>query len=372
MVLGVLVLALTATACRDDSGALSVDQIVDRVVKAQSEVTSVHQVADVSMDMGLGTETGFGAMGPITTTMETWTAGQKMRMEWGSDSPLMGGTVMVSDGQTVQMYTPTTKQVMEMPVPKLDDAAVSPQQSAAMTREWVTRLLQRADVELLGMEEVAGRQAFKLGAKPKAASGGSDVADLSGDTVWIDSEHFYPLKLDMPMGSMRMAMTVREIEFNATFPPEQFTLDLPADVEKMAIPVPSFPTTTADEAAAKVSFPLLAADPAESAFQLESTHVTDLPGLDDKPNGFVMQAYKGPAGTVMVQQTRAAASSPDLASAMGSAGSSREVQVNGHTATLVTLGLAGSMISWQTDETHVTVTGDLAEADLLAFAESLR
>ncbi len=375
-----LVLALLVTACGENSDLPGVDEIVDRVVAAESEVSSVHQVADmhVDMDWGEADETfGIGASEVATTTVETWISGPMMRMEWDDDAPYMAGTVMVSDGETLKMHMPGTNQAVEVAMSSIDAAAASPEQSAAQTREWATRLLQRSDVEMVDVEDVAGRPAFKLQAKPRLGSEGSDDPDATDPergTVWIDTEYYYPLKLDMPMGRVHMRMTVREIEFNATIPPERFTLDIPDDVEAMDLPMPNIATTTADEAAEQVGFPLLALDPGTSEFELESTHVSEFPGFGDETGGLVMQSYKGPAGRIMVQQMPAMAElgDMDLASMMSGMGDAREIQIGDHDATLVSLGIAGASLYWQTDETMVTISGDLSEEDLIAFAESLR
>lgn len=372
LLVALFLLPLTA-ACGENRGALDVEQIVERVVEAQSEITSVHQVADLSVEMDPNSESGIGAIGTMTMTIESWTDGPKTRMEWQGDSPILGGTVMLSDGKTVQSYMPEMKQVFEASVPTLDGGTVSPEQSALMTREWVTQLIRRTDIELVGIEEVAGRMAFKLEARPKTGAQDADgAAEALGGTVWIDAERFYPLKLDMPMGWMHMRMTVREIEYNPTIPAERFVLDLPADVEKSELSIPSMATTTAGDAADKVGFALLAIDPSESEFQLESTQVIEIPGSGEEAGGLVMQTYTGPAGTVIVQQMRVLADGPDMAAAMSGLDQAREVRVGDHAATLVSLGLAGSTLSWQTDETLVTLSGDLSEEELLAFAALLR
>jgi hypothetical protein len=278
----------------------------------------------------------------------------------------------VSDGVTAKGYSPRTNKVIEMPLPQVD-AADSPQASAAMMREWVSKLLRTADVQLLGMDEVAGRSAYKLLATPKGTQESSAAGVTSAATIWVDSEHFYPLKVDMPVGGMRIGMLVREIEFNIPIPPERFALDVPAPVETVAAPVPALATMSAEEAAAKVGFPLLAADPAATEFKLESTYVTALPAMQGSSGDLVMQAYASPAGTIMVQQTSAAGDPPDPAAGMGDMGmgTTREVEVGGRKATLVSLGLAGAMITWQTDQTRVSLSGNVSEPDLLAFAESL-
>lgn len=122
----------------------------------------------------------------------------------------------------------------------------------------------------------------------------------------------------------------------------------------------------------QVGFPLFALDPEATDFELESTQVSEFPGLGEEAGGLVVQTHKGPAGMISVQQMPAMTDLFDMASLMSGIGDAREVQIGDQEATLVSLGLAGASLTWQTDETLVTVSGDVSEEELIAFAELLR
>jgi hypothetical protein len=56
---------------------------------------------------------------------------------------------------------------------------------------------------------------------------------------------------------------------------------------------------------------------------------------------------------------------------MGGEGGAKTVDVSGTEASLVSLGVAGNMLSWRVGDTQITVSGMVGEEDMLRFAESL-
>ncbi len=370
-----LIIALMATACRDSDVTPDVDQIVERVVEARSGNTSAHHVAELATEMQWDPDPGLDILDAMTMTLESWTVGQNMRVEVQGNRLFMGNSVTVSDGVTGRTLMQDASQAFEAPMPAFDDTEVliSPDQGSMMPHLWVPHWLQRADVELAGVEGVAGREAYRLEARSKAEGGDADDAEPVSGTVWVDREYFYPLKLDVPTSSTHVRFIVREIEFDVPIPPERFELDLPADdALTKRTNSDDASTTTAEEAAAKAGFSLLSVDPAKSDYQLERTTVRETPGADDGTRVVIMQTYRGAAGLASVQQMLAASYASDYIASMSSLGDSRTVQVGGREATLVTTDNRASTLIWQSGETLLTVSSRLSDEALIALAESFR
>jgi len=357
-----------AGAC-GGAGALSVEDVVARIQEAQEKIGATHVVADVTMTMP-------SMEAPMTMTMEQWAQGDdRMRVEYtGGTSPMDGMVMVIADGKAT-MYTPASNSFLETEMPDMGSAAASPEQAAAMTGQWLRHLLDTMDLRLGGIEEVAGRRTYKLEATPKATPSAEGGPGEGASTIWVDAETFYPLKLDLGLGVMRMGMTVREVEYDPEIPAETFVFTPPEGAEAMdtsGFRMPAISTTTPDEAAEQADFPLLALDGEALGFELTNTQTIQMPMPTGGEASLVSQTYEGPAGTIVVQQMPAIEGMDDMAAAMGAGGSARTVEVGDQEATLVTLGLGGTMLTWQTGETRVTLTGAVDEEALLAFAAALR
>jgi outer membrane lipoprotein-sorting protein len=302
-------------------------------------------------------------------SFEQWTDGDKMRMEYVDGAEELKGTVMVVNGNSMAMYMPSTNQFMETELPDLQSAGAA--QTAAMTRQWVDEILKTNTITLGGIEEVAGRRTYQLNATPKSDAGAA-AEDAGGSTLWVDAETFYPLKLDMTVGPMHMTMTTREVEYNPVVPADNFVLEPPpgAETSDLGLGMPDIETTTAQDAQAQVDFDILEADSDATDFLLENTSVAAMPGSEEGGFSAVTQTYTGPNGTLSVMQMPAVGDF-DIAGAMGGEGGAKTVDVSGTEASLVSLGVAGNMLSWRVGDTQITVSGMVGEEDMLRFAESL-
>jgi outer membrane lipoprotein-sorting protein len=307
----------------------------------------------------------------MAMTIEQWMDGDKMRMEYTGGSDELTGTVMVMDGKRMSMYMASTNQYMETDVPDFGTAGSSPAQAPAMTRAWVDEILKTNTVTLDGVEEVAGRRTYKLSAVPRdgdtsGSADGGGAASLAS-TMWVDSETYYPLKLDLTMGPVHMTMTTRQVEYNQEIPDDRFVLGAPPGSETMDLSLPEMQSTTVVDAQAAVSFDLLELDAGESDYELESSTLSEIEATEDRTLERLTQTYRGPSGQILVMQMPAMGDL-DLAGLMGGDGDTRMVDVSGNTANVISLGVAGTMVVWRAGDTQITLSGQVPEDEILTLA----
>lgn len=170
------------TACTA-TGTPSVDDIVARMQAAQQQ--SMHAVIDMTITWSEGELAG----APAVMRIEQWTKGpDKWRAVYRRGPTQMVGTTLVFNGRQMWTYNPNTNTYTEMTVPEGQELPSS-EDMAAQMRTTVQQMLDTMDFTLLGMEEVAGRPAYKLRALPNPGQEAESPLGVPGEaTLWVDTE----------------------------------------------------------------------------------------------------------------------------------------------------------------------------------------
>lgn len=368
-----LISALALTACSTDQ--ITAEEIVERMEAARDAMQDLH--ATVAFDFTTTEKSGSMLVeGWLAKTDQTDEAGKpvyKMRGEvLEASEAKLAGSLVVSDGETFWAYNPAENTVLtgnksDMP----DHEATDPVGATAALQDVIERGLDAFDIEVLGEEEIAGQNTWKLKLTPTTDTEAQFQLDgLVEITMWVSEELALPLKLTIDGSDMGQAtVEVRSIEVNTGLSDDLFTFTIPEGAEVIdaaELAEQMRPrTTTLDEARAAVDFPLLTPEVLPGDASLVEVQIIG--------GETVIQNFVGSGVTFSLVQ-----SSEDVGGErqppVGSSVS--EVTVRGQPATLITGNDAqqGTFLRWQEGETGVwcVVAGTLSAEDALSVAESLQ
>ncbi len=366
-----LIGALALAAC--GATVPTAEEIVERMEAARAATTSAH--ATVSLDFSSPEQSG-------RIVVEAWTektgatdaAGNpvsRMRAEVREASEGdLAGTVAVSDGTTFWLYSPAENTVITGEAGQMKEAAAAtPAGAATMLTDLVSQGLDAVDLEVLGSEQVAGKDTWKVSVTPKAETSAQLQLDsLIEGTMWVDSELALPLKLTLDASDLGSGtVEVQSIETNQPIDPARFSFTPPADAEivqaaELAAQMQAPTAATLDEARTSVSFTLREPSYVPAGLALVEVRVVG--------TSTVILNYAGEAGSVSVVQ-----SNEDVGRDREPPAGSQvaEVSVGGLPATLVTGGDGqGSLLRWEDAGVRYVVAGTLAGDEALKVAEGLK
>ncbi len=363
-----LLLLVACTA----SGPPSVDEIVARLQEAQQHPQPVHMLTDITFSMPDGESQHL--------VVEQWVApGGKMRLEYKEGPPEVKGMLLVSDGATMWTYMPQTKGYFKMDLSQVRRQQPSPEEMAAEMRDWVKQALDTMTFTYLGMEEVAGRKAYKLRAQPKA--GLEEKAPFEGEvTLWIDAERWEVLGMESAGEGMRLSWKVRAVEYKEALSDELFTFTPPPDArprgggeEGEAQVLMPGQMLTLEEAQQAVEFEILVPQEMPEGFQLLGVQVMEPPGMGGMDVGkMVTLVYQKGFQVLTIGEMPLPEEVPTevvVGTMPGVQG--EEVTVRGHQAVLKEIGIGGRSLVWQERGLLISITGQVDKETLLRVAEGL-
>ena len=366
-----LISALALAAC----GATlpTADEIVERMEAARAATTSAHAV--VTLDFTSPEQSGrIVVEGWMEKTGATDAAGNpitRVRAEVREASEgQLAGTVAVSDGTTFWLYNPAENTVITGEAGKMKQAAAStPAGPATMLTDLVARGLDAVDLEVLGSEQVAGKDTWKVRVTPKAETSAQLQLDgVIDGTMWVDSDLALPLKLTIDASDLGSGtVEVQTIETNQPIDAARFSFTPPADAkvvqaEELAAQMQAPSASTLEEARTSVSFALREPSYLPTGIALVEVRVVG--------TSTVILNYAGEAGSASVVQSNEDVGR-DREPPAGSQVS--DVSVGGLPATLITGGDGqGSLLRWEDAGVRYVVAGTLSGDEALKIAEGLR
>ncbi|MEA2574016.1 MAG: hypothetical protein QOH93_1314 [Chloroflexia bacterium] len=252
----------------------------------------------------------------------------KARVDVVSSSlPGVGGLTLVFDGEKAYaldpnrkvLYTGTPEKLLE----KLPDEAKAALQGVDMEQE-LDKVLDAADIKLVGTEQVAGLEAYKLDITPKADAAEKlglpkamqmQVGTLLKDahaTLWVDKDRWIPLKLDAQHPNIgTLTVTASSIDLNKPIDPATFVLQTGNDVkvvdlDKMAesMTPQTLTLSQASDTASKEGWKLLQATyPANATVVGVTTRGNDLM-QQGTGHGLVTISYSSPTVDFTISQAK--------------------------------------------------------------------
>ncbi len=368
-----LINALVVSACSQAQTTISAEEIMQRMEAARDAMQDIR--ATVAFDFTSPEKSG-------SMLMETWlkktdqTDAQDrpinmMRIEVreASEAQLQDAR-FVSDGETFWVYHPDENRVL---TGTREDLARQPMTDAAGAARTFEDMLQRGldafDIEVLGEEQIAGQNTWKLRLTPASDTQQQLQLDrVVHVTMWVDEELALPLRIDVDASDMGQALfEVRSLDIDSGLSADLFTFTVPEGAEVVNVAELAAQmrprSLSLEEAAAEVNFVLLS--PAD--LPLDATLV-DVQVIGDR---MVIQNYVGSQVTFSIVQ-----SSDDLGTErQPPVGSEvRTITVREQEATLITSGddQPGSLLRWVEDDVRIIVAGTLSADDAVRVAEALQ
>lgn len=345
------------------------EEIVERMEAANAAMQDVHAVV---------TATFTGTEESGTLRAEVWmqrtgdvdAAGNpisRVRAEvLEASAPEAVGSLIVSDGETFWLYNPAANTAITGGRDELKDVPATGGVATEMLQDLVQQGLDAVDLEVLGEEQVAGKNTWKVQVTPKPETTAQLQLDsvLQG-TLWVDEELALPLKISVDATDFGQGLVeVQQIELNTGLSADLFSFTPPdgteivqaADLAAQMQPR----ATTLDEARTSVSFAVREPTYLPAGLTLVEVRVM---GTDT-----VILNYAGAGASLSIVQ-----SNEDVGDREPPAGSAvSEVTIDGVPATLVEgADGQGSLLSWEVDGIRYVVAGTLSGAEAIQVAEGL-
>jgi hypothetical protein len=262
----------------------------------------------------------------------------------------------VSDGEQAWMYEPHRNRVqvggageVEMPLP---------QEILTSLQEDIQEVLDASDVELVGEETVAGREAYKLTVNPREDAQQGLLPGNGVATLWVDKEQWIILRATYQANAFGSGeMEVQSFELNSGVADDLFHFEVPEGATVIEVEHQQPQPLTLDEARTQAEFPLLVPGYVpEGVTLIEVFRVAD---------SYVLRYDHSTIVSFAIVQGPELAGPPPL-------GESQVATVRGQSATVVTDPAGGhTFLYWTEDGITVTVAGHISLEDALQVADSL-
>jgi outer membrane lipoprotein-sorting protein len=277
------------------------------------------------------------------------------------------GTLLVSDGEQFWLYSPAKNTVVTGTAAEMkQQAPTSPTGATQMLQDVVQKGLDAVDLKVLGAEQVAGKNTWKVTISPKPETSAKlNLAGVIEGTMWVDEALALPLKLSVDASDFGSGtVEVRTIELNTGLSADLFSYTPPAGAEivKAADLVAKMAPTVAtlDEARRNVSFTLREPSYLPAGMALVEVRVV---GTDT-----VILNYNGGTSMSLVQSSSDVGN--DREPPTGS--NVQPVTVHGQPATLITSDGKGSLLRWDEGGIKTVIAGTLSGDEALKVAEGLK
>jgi outer membrane lipoprotein-sorting protein len=346
------------------------EEIVERMEAANAAMQDVHAVVAVTFN---GTEQSGNLRAEVwmQRTGETDAAGRpisRVRAEVLEASEAeLAGSLIVSDGASFWLYNPSANTAITGQRDELKDVPAAGGPATAMLQDLVQQGLDAVNLEVLGEEQVAGKNTWKVLVTPKPETTAQLRLDsLIQGTLWVDEELALPLKLSLDASDFGQGnVEVQSIELNSGLSADLFTFTPPAGAEIIQaadLAAQMQPrATTLDEARTSVSFALR-----------EPTYL---------PAGLTLVEVRTVGTTTVILNYAGAGASLSIVQSNEDVGGDREppagstvseVTVDGVPATLIEgADGQGSLLRWEANGVRYVVAGTLSGAEAVQVAEGL-
>ena len=325
---------------------LTVEEIVAKMQEVMTGTNDAHAVVEMAADVQGES---------LQMVVEVWEKQlNKARAKvLETNRGELDGALVATDGQTVWFHSPAENQVL---VGDVSDMPADAQAIIQGLEDLIQRVLEVSDVELLGEEEIAGAETYKLRLTPKEDEEQSWPV-VGTATLWVDQEQWIVLKAHFTAPNIgEGTMQVRSFELNPGLDDEIFTFKVPEGVEVIDAKDSKPQHMRLDEAEAEADFDLLTPDYVPHGATLVDVF---------KVKGAFVLLYDLDGANFTVAQSQGELPSEPL-----SAGET--VTVRSVEATLFTGEVTGgSFLVWQENGVNFAVAGRIGGDEAIRIAESL-
>ncbi len=272
----------------------------------------------------------------------------------------------VSDGEFLWSYDEGTNTVTKIKLP--EEPLINESDYVGL----IEGFLNKTNVSLLGIEEVDGRSAYVLEAKPESKSEKSHSL-VSRTKMWVDKETWMALRCKMydSKGNLMIETEISNLKLNTGIPDSEFEFEVPAGAEIKVIDLNNLEVPekmSLEEAREKASFEILVPEYIPKGYALNYTMIDYKTALEDQSHETVILNYQKEDEFFHVTQT-IYEDKPEEDAML--AQTAENISINGKEGKYINQFGEFKLLEWNIGEFEMTLSGFLEKAEMLKIAESI-
>jgi outer membrane lipoprotein-sorting protein len=274
-------------------------------------------------------------------------------------------TESVSDGEFIWTYDSGTNTVTKMKLP--DEPLLNEIDLAGL----IGNLMNESEISMLGTEEVDGRSAYVIEARPKTEENESELT--SQTKIWIDKETWMVLRTSMydNKGNLITDVEIHDLKINTGIPDSEFKFEVPEGAEVKTIDLEEELKLTEnlslEEARQQASFEILTPEYVPDGYVLNSTSIyndSNIAPEGQRSETVTLTYLKGNEEFGILETVY---EGEGYTSTQGA----EEVMINGKVGKYLNEFGNEKMLVWKLGEVEITLYGSPEKAELLKIAESI-
>jgi outer membrane lipoprotein-sorting protein len=287
--------------------------------------------------------------------MKSWT------IEQGKEE-----VAVVSDGEFLWSYDEGTNTVTKIKLP--EEPLINESDYVGL----IEGFLNKTNVSFLGIEDVDGRSAYVLEAKPEAKRDESHSL-VSLTKMWVDKETWMALRCKMydSKGNLMIETEISNLKVNTGIPDSEFEFEVPAGAEIKVIDLNNLEVPekmSLEEARKKASFEILVPEYIPEGYALNYTMIDSETALEDQSHETVILNYQKEDEFFHVTQT-IYEDKPEEDVML--AQTAENISINGKGGKYTNQFGEFKLLEWNIGEFEMTLSGFLEKAEMLKIAESI-
>jgi outer membrane lipoprotein-sorting protein len=344
ILLAVIIIALVS-GCTEN---MSAEQIAQKMKEKQDSIKDYSATMVISSSFGGKNEM---AKAKIMNKMP-----DKSHIEYLEPAE-MAGQVMVSDGKTIWTYDPKKNEVTKMDMPKMN-TTISEQDYTRSIKE----LLNQTDISYQGMDKFGERSVYLI----KASPGNGSISMGVRYIMWVDSETWMPLKMEMfdKNGKLVVSTEYRDIKFNTGIPDGEFEFKVPEGAKVVTREPPAPPKKmTLEEVRREVNFTILSPFYLPEGYTFDSATVFKY----DTKEIVSLTYLKGSEDLMLSEKQR------DDANPQPEFGDVENVSINGVGGKMISGFGESKMLTWNSGDLELTMLSrTLGKEEMIKVAGSIK
>lgn len=355
VILILISLALLASGCEEK---MSAEEIVEKMQEKEASLEdysgTIHTTVYLNGEKNLEEETQITYKKP--NLMKTLGVEEGKKVE------------SVSDGEFVWSYDAETNTVTKIKLP--EEPLLTEKDFVSIIGNFVNE----SDVSMLGIEEVDGRSAYVLEARPKTEENESELA--SRTKIWVDRETWMVLKSSIynNKGNLITEVEIRDLKINTGIPDSEFKFEIPegAKVETLDLDeefkVPD--NLSLEEARQQARFEILVPEYIPDGYMLNSTTISKEGDMAAEGQGSetVILSYQKGTENFDVIETVYENKSEENTFMEGA----EKISINGVEGKYLNEFGDTKMLQWEIGGVEINLIGSLEKAEMLKIAESFK
>lgn len=272
----------------------------------------------------------------------------------------------VSDGEFLWSYDEETNTVTKIKLP--EEPLINESDYVGL----IEGFLNKTNVSLLGIEDVDGRSAYVLEAKPEAKRDESHSL-VSRAKMWVDKETWMALRCKMydSKGNLMIETEISNLKVNTGIPDSEFEFEVPAGAEIKVIDLNNLEVPekmSIEEAREKASFEILVPEYIPEGYALNYTMIDYKTAIEDQSHETVILNYQKEDEFFHVTQTiHEDKPEEDVMLAQ----KAENISINGKEGKYINQFGEFKLLEWNIGEFEMTLSGFLEKAEMLKIAESI-